>query len=92
VRRVARVGGRGVLVLLIASAIGCSTRGPIAGSSTEWIGKSMNDVTRTLGRPSQVIPLIETGGKLLIYTRPNEPHYVFELGVDNRVSRVSVTE
>lgn len=59
--------------------------GPPSGHTTtqatreKWIGMDRGQVVRTLGQPSQVYRLRDTGGQMLIYVEPLQKHYVFEL-------------
>ncbi len=58
---------------------------------SQWIGKTSGEVRAKLGPPTTAEYLQETGGYLLIYAHPGEPHYVFETGPDGRVKRATVT-
>ncbi len=62
-----------------------------APSASEFIGKTTKQVKDKLGPPTTTEYLQETGGWLLIYARPDAPHYVFETGPDGVVKRASVT-
>jgi hypothetical protein len=58
---------------------------------SKWIGKSTKELKARLGEPSSTQYLQETGGWLLIYSHPGEPHYVFETGPDGRIRRATAT-
>ncbi len=62
-----------------------------APSPSEFIGKTAKEISARLGPPTTAEYLQETGGYLLIYAHPGEPHYVFETGPDGRVKRAAVT-
>ncbi len=44
----------------------------------QWVGRNLSDVVRTLGQPSQAYRLKDTGGRILVYAKPYQKHYVFE--------------
>ena len=43
-----------------------------------WIGRTISDAAKQLGRPILAYGLRETGGSLVIFITPNNDRYVFE--------------
>jgi hypothetical protein len=76
--------------LLAVALVGCaSSAPPPPAEANPWIGKSRRAVVGQLGEPTQMIPLVENGGKMMIYAQPDRPHYVFEFGPDDKVYRAT---
>jgi hypothetical protein len=50
-----------------------------------WVGQTLDEVTAKLGTPVEAEPLRETGGKLLIWVKPNGDSYVFETDASGHV-------
>lgn len=68
---------------LMVALAGCFAQQPTPGTrqpvpASYFIGKYRSDVVKRLGEPTDAVPLIETGGELLIYAHPGQTHYVFE--------------
>ncbi len=59
--------------------------------ASDWIGRTMPELTTKLGPPTSVQPLLETAGQLIIYARPGEPHYVFETGPNGKIVSAATT-
>jgi hypothetical protein len=84
----------GSLAALLAIGLaGCSASArPALGESNPWIGKTRRELIQQLGPPTQVIPLDQIGGKMMIYTEPDRPHYIFEIGPNDKVYRATETK
>ncbi len=54
----------------------------------QWLGRDASHVIKTLGEPSQVYRMKDTGGDMLVYVRPNQKHYVFEVS-PGRITPIS---
>jgi|SRR5579875_166933 len=50
-----------------------------------WVGQTLDEVAAKLGTPVEAEPLRETGGKLLIWVKPNGDSYVFETDASGHV-------
>jgi hypothetical protein len=62
------------------------------GPQAQWLGVPRHELLKKFGRPSQIIEYPDTGGQLLIYSHPGQPHYVFETGPDGKVIRAAKTK
>jgi len=58
----------------------------------KWIGKPEGELRSALGEPAEAIPFPDTGGKMLIYSAPNAPHYVFETNGSGVIDRAARTK
>jgi hypothetical protein len=56
------------------------------------MGKYRGEVVKRLGEPTEAIPLIETGGELLIYAHPGQTHYVFETAPGGIIDKAVVVK
>ncbi|HLH78446.1 MAG TPA: hypothetical protein VKV28_16725 [Candidatus Binataceae bacterium] len=78
--------------ILIAGVLGCLVT-PLAAASAKqqnakfWMGKNIGQAVKALGQPTQMVPIIETGGAMYIYAKKNERHMVFETGPDGVISK-----
>jgi hypothetical protein len=91
------------LALLVGSALMAATVGacsaqqpaPATGSpvpASYFMGKYRGEVVKRLGEPTEAIPLIETGGELLIYAHPGQTHYVFETAPGGIIDKAVVVK
>lgn len=73
--------------ILIASVLGCLAS-PLAAASAKqqnakyWMGKNIGQAVKVLGQPTQMVPIIETGGVMYIYAKKSERHMVLETSPD----------
>jgi hypothetical protein len=89
-------------VTIVAAAISLATLRAVswAGAGGEdadpvpiirpLVGSTVPQVVRRLGRPFMVIPLRETGGKLMFFENPRGDRYVIETDVSERVIKAAV--
>ena len=56
--------------------------------ASAWIGQNIDEVVEQLGRPTQSDGLLE-GGKLIIYSGPQGPHYVFRTASGGQIVKVA---
>ena len=73
--------------VLIASVLGClaaplAAAGPRHENARYWLGKNIGQAVKVLGQPTQMVPIVETGGAMYIYAKKNERHMVFETHPD----------
>lgn len=62
-----------------------------AAARQQWLGREASQVIKTLGTPSQVYEMKDTGGEMLVYVRPHQKHYVFQVD-PGRIAPVSMTD
>ncbi len=85
-------------VVMAASAVGCTALQSAPetpaqqAEASEWIGKNRAEVVQRLGEPSQAVPLIETGGEMLIYAHRGQTHYVFETAPGGVIDKAAVVK
>jgi hypothetical protein len=78
--------------VLIAGVLGCLTTPLLAASAKQqnakyWLGKNIGQAVKVLGQPTQMVPIIETGGAMYIYAKKSEQHMVFETSPDGVIHR-----
>jgi hypothetical protein len=88
----------GLLLSVICAAAGCSALQPAPetpaekAQASQWIGKRRSEVVRKLGEPTEAVPLVETGGEMLIYAHRGQTHYVFESAPGGVIDKAAVVE
>ncbi len=87
-----------VIALMFATTMGCSAMQSVPETSaeqaeaSEWIGKNRAEIVKKLGAPTAAIPLIETGGELIIYAHRGQTHYVFETAPGGVIDKAAVVK
>lgn len=59
-------------------------------AASQWIGKTVPELTAKLGQPDSTQPLLQTTGSLIMYSRPGA-HYVFETGPSGQIVSAAAT-
>jgi hypothetical protein len=66
--------------------------GNSANTAKYWKGKNISEVQKKFGNPTQMTPLVETGGTLYIYAHKGEPHWAFETDPGGRIVKAARIE
>jgi hypothetical protein len=61
-------------------------------SVKRFVGHGAALMLKEMGPPTSVSPTDMTGGKIYIYAKPGQPHYVFQTNGQNIVQWVTVTQ
>lgn len=78
------VGAAGIALAGIVVPVAASAQN-IQPAVKPWVGQTLAEVVARLGNPIEAEPLRETGGKLLIWVRPNGESFVFETDAGGHV-------
>jgi hypothetical protein len=57
-----------------------------------WKGRNISEVHQKFGDPTQMTPLVETGGTLYIYAHKGEPHWAFETDPGGKIIKAARIE
>jgi hypothetical protein len=85
-------------ILMTASALACSALQSAPETSaeraeaSEWIGRNRAEVVKQLGEPTEAVPLVETGGEMLIYAHRGRTHYVFATAPGGVIDKAAVVK
>ena len=79
----------GLLTIQLAPGMAASNNGQTA---KYWKGRNISEVQKKLGNPTQMTPLVETGGTLYIYAHRGEPHWAFETGPGGKIIKAARIE
>jgi len=80
-KRLTTVAGLGLGLMLSVAA--CTSQ-ESTSAAKQYIGKDRTQIAQELGKPTNVVPLTDTGGEMLYYSYQGH-HYVFEVGPDGLV-------
>jgi hypothetical protein len=86
----------GIAAILLATLTSVSRAGPGVGEDDPipiirpLVGRTIPEVVEQLGHPFFVIPLRETGGKLMFFENSHGDKYIIETDISNHVVDAAV--